>query len=32
MRVNFYLDACVYDSDDLYIKIFDDEGINLLIK
>ena len=31
MRVNFYLDAYEDSSDDLYIRIFDGEDINLLI-
>lgn len=31
MRVNFYLDAYRYSPDDLYIKFFDSEGIDLLI-
>jgi hypothetical protein len=31
MRVNLYLDAYGYSSDSLYIRIFDGEGINLLI-
>ena len=32
MRVNFYLDAYECSSDNLYIKIFDGESINPLMK